>query len=101
MYQNIPTKVLTNEARLSYANLTTPRAPRAPQQGGDPKYSVTLLIPKSDTATYQDILTSRTRWIPTPVSAAILAASPRRSLPVLLRFAAASAALTVATAVSR
>ena len=55
MYQNIPTKVLTNEARLSYANLTTPRAP---QQGGDPKYSVTLLIPKADTATYQDIMNS-------------------------------------------
>lgn len=24
MYQNIPTKVLTGEVRLSYANLTTP-----------------------------------------------------------------------------
>lgn len=41
MYQNIATKVLTGEVRLSYANLTTPRAP---QQGGEPKYSVTLLI---------------------------------------------------------
>ena len=37
MYQNIPTKVLTGEVRLSYANLT---APRAPQQGGEAKYSV-------------------------------------------------------------
>jgi hypothetical protein len=55
MYQNIPTKVLTGEVRLSYANLT---APRAAQQGGDPKYSVTLLIPKTDAATYQDILQS-------------------------------------------
>ena len=52
MYQNIPTKVLTNEVRLSYANLTTPRAP---QQGGEPKYSVTLLIPKTDTATIANI----------------------------------------------
>lgn len=55
MYQNIPTKVLTGEVRLSYANLTTPRAA---QQGGDAKYSVTLLIPKTDTATYQDIVNS-------------------------------------------
>lgn len=55
MYQNIPTKVLTGEVRLSYANLT---APRAAQQGGDSKYGVTLLIPKTDTATYQDIVSS-------------------------------------------
>jgi len=55
MYQNIPTKVLTGEVRLSYANLT---APRAIQQGAEEKYSVTLLIPKSDTATYQNILAS-------------------------------------------
>lgn len=52
MYQNIATKVLTGEVRLSYANLTTPRAP---QQGGEPKYSVTLLIPKTDAATLADI----------------------------------------------
>lgn len=52
MYQNIATKVLTGEVRLSYVNLTTPRAAR---QGGEPKYSVTLLIPKSDTATKMDI----------------------------------------------
>jgi hypothetical protein len=55
MYQNIPTKVLTGEVRLSYVNLT---APRAPQQGGEAKYSVTLLIPKTDGATYQDIVNS-------------------------------------------
>ena len=52
MYQNIATKVLTGEVRLSYANLT---APRAAQDGGEPKYSVTLLIPKTDTATKADI----------------------------------------------
>ena len=52
MYQNIATKVLTGEVRLSYVNLTTPRAP---QQGGDPKYSVTLLIPKTDAATIANI----------------------------------------------
>lgn len=52
MYQNIATKVLTGVVRLSYANLVTPRAN---QQGGDPKYSVTLLIPKNDNATKLDI----------------------------------------------
>ena len=42
------TKVVTGKVRFSYANLF---APQAPQGGGDPKYSVTLLIPKSDTVT--------------------------------------------------
>lgn len=52
MYQNIATKVLTGEVRLSYVNLVTPRAP---QQGGEPKYSATLLIPKTDAATIANI----------------------------------------------
>ncbi|GHV36263.1 hypothetical protein FACS1894187_10580 [Synergistales bacterium] len=52
MYQNDPMKVLTGEVRLSYVTVTTPRAA---QQGGDPKYSVTLLIPKTDLATKADI----------------------------------------------
>lgn len=48
MYQNDPLKVLTGEVRLSYVNLV---APRAAQQGAEPKYGVTLLIPKTDVAT--------------------------------------------------
>lgn len=52
MYQNIATKVLTGEVRLSYVNLT---APRAAQPNAQPKYSVTLLIPKTDNATLIDI----------------------------------------------
>jgi hypothetical protein len=48
MYQNDPTKVLTGEVRLSYASLVQPRAQK---DGGDAKYSVTLLIPKTDTDT--------------------------------------------------
>ena len=52
MYQNIATQVLTGEVRISYANLVTPRAS---QPGAEPKYSVTLLIPKTDTATIRDI----------------------------------------------
>jgi hypothetical protein len=52
MYQNDAMKVLTGEVRLSYANLMQPRTP---QGGGDPKYSVTLLIPKTDVKTKADI----------------------------------------------
>ena len=54
MYQNIPTKVLTGEVRISYEHLTTPYA-NPSQPGAEPKYSATLLIPKSDTATKADI----------------------------------------------
>lgn len=52
MYQKIATKVLTGEVRLSYVNLITPRTNNP---GGTPKYSVQLLIPKTDTATVSDI----------------------------------------------
>ena len=54
MYQNIPTKVLTGEVRLSYAHLDKPYA-NPNQAGAEPKYSVTLLIPKTDMATKADI----------------------------------------------
>ena len=54
MYQNIPTKVLTGEVRLSYVHLLEPYA-NPNQQGSEPKYSVTLLIPKTDAATKADI----------------------------------------------
>ena len=46
------TKVVTGQVRLSYCNLFEPRAQ---QEGGDPKFSVTILIPKSDTATINKI----------------------------------------------
>lgn len=46
------TSVVTGEVRLSYVNLLQPRAN---QQGGEPRYSVTILLPKSDTATWQRI----------------------------------------------
>jgi len=57
MYNNIPTKVLTGECRLSYVNLVAPRV-NGTDPNATPKYSVTLLIPKTDTATYQNILNS-------------------------------------------
>ncbi len=53
MSNNVDQKrVVTGKVRLSYVNLFTPRPG---QNGGDPKYSVTLLIPKSDIQTKQKI----------------------------------------------
>lgn len=44
--------IVTGEVRLSYTKLFTPETP---QGGGDPVYSVTILIPKTDIATKQAI----------------------------------------------
>ena len=47
-----PTKVITGiRTRWSYANVWNPKA----INGGTPKYSVSLIIPKDDTATVQKI----------------------------------------------
>jgi len=46
------TKIVTGKARLSYVNLFQPRAQN---EGQEPKYSVSVLIPKSDTATVNKI----------------------------------------------
>ena len=47
-----PTKVITGpETRLSYANVWQPKA----IDGGAPKYSVSLIIPKSDTKTIEKV----------------------------------------------
>lgn len=45
--KNINTKVITGKVRLSYANVWEP----ASINGGEEKYSVSLIIPKSDTTT--------------------------------------------------
>jgi pectin methylesterase-like acyl-CoA thioesterase len=42
-----PTKVVTGVVRLSYANVWEPKS----VNGGTEKYSVSLIIPKSDTKT--------------------------------------------------
>ena len=55
MYQNIPTKVLTGEVRLSYCHLNEPSLRKDAAPGEKPRYSVTLLIPKTDVATKADI----------------------------------------------
>ena len=45
-------KVVTGTVRLSYANVWTPRAAN---EGSEPKYSASIIIPKSDTATIDAI----------------------------------------------
>jgi len=49
-----PTKVITGEVRLSYANLWEPKS----INGGAPKYSVSIIIPKSDVRTLAKIKTA-------------------------------------------
>lgn len=46
------TRVITGPAVFSYL---TVNEPKVPQGGGRPKYSVSLIIPKSDTATIDRI----------------------------------------------
>ncbi len=46
------TKVITGKVRFSFVNIFEPKENN---NGGDAKYSVTLLIPKSDTATLNKI----------------------------------------------
>ena len=45
-------KVITGKVRFSYANVWEPKAG---QEGWEPRYSVSLIIPKSDTKTIKDI----------------------------------------------
>lgn len=55
MYQNNPYRVATKEVRLSYAHLNEMYYANPQSPGQKPKYSVTLLIPKSDTETKKEI----------------------------------------------
>ena len=52
--QKNSTKVVTGVVRLSYANVWEPVS----INGSNPKYSVSLIIPKSDTKTIKDITTA-------------------------------------------
>ena len=49
--ENTSTKVITGKVRFSYANVWAPKS----INGGDEKYSVSLIIPKSDKKTIADI----------------------------------------------
>lgn len=46
MNDNLTTKCIIGEARLSYVHIFSPEAA---SEGGDKKYSISLIIPKSDT----------------------------------------------------
>ena len=50
-----PCKVVTGPCVFSYLNCWEPKAA---QDGGKPKFSVSLIIPKSDTKTYEKIQTA-------------------------------------------
>ena len=54
MYQNNPLRVATGEVRISYAHLNEPYA-NPMSTGQTPKYSATLLIPKTDLKTKAEI----------------------------------------------
>jgi len=54
MSKESKTKVITGKIRLSYANIWKPKS----INGGDPKYSASLIIPKSDTKTLDQINTA-------------------------------------------
>jgi len=46
-----PTRLTTDKVRLSFANVWEPKA----VNGGEPKYSVSVIVPKSDTKTIERI----------------------------------------------
>ena len=52
MSQTTKAKIVTGKVRFSYANVFSPKAA---QEGATPKYSVSIIIPKSDTKTIADI----------------------------------------------
>ena len=52
MSQTTKAKVVTGKVRFSYANVFSPKAA---QEGATPKYSVSIIVPKSDTKTISDI----------------------------------------------
>ena len=62
--QKSNTKVVTGIVRLSYANVWEP----ASINGSNPKYSVSLIIPKSDTKTIAAISAAVDRYLWMPPS---------------------------------
>lgn len=52
-------KVITKKVRFSYVNVFEARA----LEGGDAKYSITLLIPKADTETYNKIVNAMNKTL--------------------------------------
>lgn len=52
MTENVSTKCVVGEVRLSYVHIFKPEAV---EEGGDKKYSVSIIIPKSDTASLEKV----------------------------------------------
>lgn len=50
---NTINRIVTNEVRFKFINVFTPKATK---EGETPKYSITILIPKSDVDTYNKII---------------------------------------------
>lgn len=55
MNENLNTKVITGKVRFSYLHVWEPAAI---SEGGEKKYSASLIIPKSDTKTIESIKTA-------------------------------------------
>lgn len=72
--------IVTGKVRFSYANVFEPKAM---QNGGEAKYSITLLIPKSDNDTYQRIVAEINKTLQESVAdtfKGVMPANPR--LPI-------------------
>ncbi len=65
-------KVITGKVRFSYAHVFEPKA----QQNGEEKYSVTLLIPKADTVTYNNIINALNKTLDEAVSSVFNGVKP-------------------------
>ncbi|MBQ1790724.1 MAG: DUF2815 family protein, partial [Oscillospiraceae bacterium] len=82
-----PTKVITGKRTImSYLNVNEPKTPLG---GGTPKYSVSLIIPKSDTATVEKIKAA----IQAAYDEGKAAGKPEEKLPDVRTFKKRSAAL--------
>ena len=72
--------IVTGKVRFSYANVFEPKAM---QNGGEAKYSITLLIPKNDNDTYQRIVAEINKTLQESVAdtfKGVMPANPRLPL---------------------
>lgn len=65
-------KIVTNKVRFSYVSVFEPRS----LNGGEEKYSITLLIPKSDTETYNKIVNALNKTLSEAIADVFKGAAP-------------------------
>ena len=82
MYQNNAKRVATGEVRLSYVHLNEPVVNQA-NPTGTPKYSVTMLIPKTDTYTKDEIQKAMNAAYEEGVKTLWKGARPKMSSPLI------------------